>query len=85
MEPQKSDQHGLPPEIRDDDWVGAYGFGGHHGPGYEVQLEKKRSFWERIADEFGAFWGDKDATRRLREDRIRADARHEHQARQGSE
>ena len=59
----------------DNDWVGAYGFGGHHGPGYEPQPGEKRDFWDRAADQFAALFGDEDAAQRLQQDRIHARAR----------
>ncbi|NUB13388.1 hypothetical protein GAY28_12130 [Azospirillum brasilense] len=56
----------------DDDWVGAYGFGGHHGPGYDPQPNEERDAWDRAADSFLAFAGDEAAARRLRKDRVLA-------------
>lgn len=56
----------------DDDWVGAYGFGGHHGPGYDPQPDEERDAWDRAADSFLASIGDEDAARRLRKDHMLA-------------
>lgn len=56
----------------EDDWVGAYGFGGHHGPGYDPQPGEERDAWDRAADAFLAFIGDEDAARRLRKDHTEA-------------
>ncbi|WP_158284576.1 hypothetical protein [Azospirillum sp. TSO35-2] len=58
----------------DDDWVGAYGFGGHHGPGYDPQPGETRDAWDRAADSFLASIGDEDAARRLRNDYMLARA-----------
>ena len=59
----------------DDEWVGAYGFGGHHGPGYEPQPGEERDSWDRAADSFLASIGDEDAARRLRKDHTEAGRR----------
>ena len=60
------------PSLEDEDWVGAYGFGGHHGPGYDASPDDPRDVWERAADAFLSLIGDEDAQRRLRDDRARA-------------
>lgn len=62
--------HPRPTEVTspDDGWVGAYGFGGHHGPGYEPQPGETRDAWDRAADSFLAMIGDEDAMRRLQRD-----------------
>ncbi len=52
----------------DEGWVGAYGFGGHHGPGYEPQPGEVRDSWDRAADSFLALMGDHEAERRLYDD-----------------
>ena len=52
----------------DEGWVGAYGFGGHHGPGYEPQPGELRDSWDRAADSFLALMGDHEAERRLYDD-----------------
>ncbi|WP_448207100.1 hypothetical protein [Azospirillum sp. sgz302134] len=61
-------------KVPDDDWVGAYGFGGHHGPGYEPAPGETRDAWDRAADSFLALIGDEDAERRLHQDHVHAAA-----------
>ncbi|WP_448188747.1 hypothetical protein [Azospirillum sp. sgz301742] len=65
-----------PAETNENDWVGAYGFGGHHGPGWEPQPGEDRDAWDRAADAFLALIGDEDAARRLRKDHMPASRRH---------
>lgn len=66
----------------DNDWVGAYGFGGHHGPGYAPRPGETRDAWDRAADTFLASVGDEDAARRLRKDYILAGKGHRHDRQQ---